>query len=267
MTKPRNAMEIFRILDHSNCRECGEKTCLAFAGAVYTGRKSLDHCPKIDPETLQRYTGKDSHGKEVENGAEYLDHLKEEIRHSNLAELAKKIGAHYADDRLTLKVLGKRFSVDSQGDLYADIHINPWVAGPFLNHVLYGKGVAPSGNWASLRELKDGQERYPLFRKRCEEPIQHLADSYPGFFDDMVHLFGGKEVPRQFQSSISVVLHPLPKIPIMICYWRPEDGLQSSLNLFFDTTATDNLDIGSLFSLGSGLAQMFVKLAQRHGAP
>ena len=51
----------------------------------------------------------------------------------------------------------------------------------------------------------------------------------------------------------------------MICYWTPEDGLQSSLNLYFDKTADENLDIGSVFTLGAGLTQMFAKLALRHG--
>ena len=35
MAQPKNAMEIFKLLDQSNCRECGQKTCLAFAGAVF----------------------------------------------------------------------------------------------------------------------------------------------------------------------------------------------------------------------------------------
>jgi len=51
----------------------------------------------------------------------------------------------------------------------------------------------------------------------------------------------------------------------MICYWGPEDGLASSLNVFYDETADKNLDIGSIFTLGAGLTQMFEKLAQRHG--
>ena len=70
-----------------------------------------------------------------------------------------------------------------------------------------------------------------------------------------------------FESDISVVLHPLPKVPIMVCYWQPEDGLSSSLNLFYDQTADSNLNIGAIFSLGAGLAQMFSKLALRHGFP
>jgi hypothetical protein len=53
----------------------------------------------------------------------------------------------------------------------------------------------------------------------------------------------------------------------MICYWRTEEGLKSSLNLFFDDTTDKNLDVGSIFTLAAGLAQMFTKLALRHGFP
>ena len=92
-----------------------------------------------------------------------------------------------------------------------------------------------------------------------------MADTYPDLFKDMVEIFSGKKVEKQFQSDISVVLHPLPKIPIMVCYWMPEEDLESSLNVFFDKTADVNLDVESIFTLGTGLAQMFQKLALRHG--
>jgi hypothetical protein len=52
---------------------------------------------------------------------------------------------------------------------------------------------------------------------------------------------------------------------LMICYWKPEEGMASSLSLFFDETATTNLDIGAIYTLGAGLTQMFSKLALRHG--
>jgi hypothetical protein len=97
--------------------------------------------------------------------------------------------------------------------------------------------------------------------------MKRVADLHTGLFDDMVHIFSGKQVQQQFESDISVVLHPLPRVPLMVCYWLPDDGLQSSLNLFFDETADRNLDIGSIFTLGAGLAQMFQKLSLRHGIP
>jgi hypothetical protein len=140
-----------------------------------------------------------------------------------------------------------------------------WVAIPFLTYVLYTKGIPISGNWVSFRELKDGKEEYPLFQRRCEEPMKRIADTYTDLFDDMVHIFSGKKVEKQFESDISVVLYPLPKVPIMVCYWLPEDGLESSFHIFFDKTAEDNLGTQTVFTLAVGLSQMFAKLALRHG--
>ncbi|MEJ2098295.1 MAG: DUF3786 domain-containing protein [Deltaproteobacteria bacterium] len=265
MPSPKNAMEIFQYLDKSNCRECGHKTCLAFAGAVFTGQRKISDCPKLPKHIIRRFSVKEAGNIIEQNRDEYLADLKKEISRIDLAEAAKRIEARFADNKLTLKVLGKDFSVDTNGQLYTDIHVNPWVAVPFLNYILHGKGLPISGNWKSFRELTEGKARYPLFQKRCEAVIKRVADTYTELFDDMVHLFNGRKVAEQFESDISVVLHPLPRLPLMVCYWLPEDGLDSSLNLFFDETADRNLDIGSIFSLGAGLAQMLTKLAQRHG--
>jgi hypothetical protein len=266
MPQPKHAMEIFQLLDKSNCQECGEKTCLAFAGAVFQGKRNLAQCPRLDREIIERFSG----GQEgVENvfveGGDFLEDLKNEITGADLAEAARRVGADFTADRLTLKILGKNYSVSTDGKIYADIHINPWVAVPFLTYILHGKGVPVSGNWISFRELKDGKERYPLFQKRCEDALKQVADTYTDLFDDLVHIFNARQVAEQFESDISVVLHPLPKVPMMICYWLPEDGLASSLNVFFDETADQNLNVDAVFTLGVGLAQMFTKLSLRHG--
>jgi hypothetical protein len=268
MTQPKHVMEVFQELDKSNCRECGEKTCLAFASAVFKGQKSIRECPRLDQKIIDRFSDTPEQVNTIEqNREDYLKELKKQIAGLDLDKAAEKTGGRFSNGRLTLKILGKDFSVDADGNLSADIHINPWVAAPFLNYILYGKGLPISGIWVSYRELENGKERYPLFQKRCEEAMKRVADIYTDLFDDMVHIFGGRQVEKQFKSDISVVLHPLPKVPVMVCYWLPEDGLESSLNVFFDKTADKNLDIGSVFSLGAGLAQMFEKLALRHGFP
>jgi hypothetical protein len=266
MAKPKHAMEIFKLLDKSNCRQCGEKTCLAFAGAVFQGRRPISDCPRLDPQIVARYQDGGDTPAAPENGQEaYLEQLKKEVAGIDLAEAAKRTGGRLDRGRLTLKICGKDFSVDGRGRLYADIHVNPWVAMPFLSYVLHGEGRTPTGVWLPYRELAGGRERAALFEKRCEAPMKQLADSLPEFFDDIVHMFSGRRVEALFESDISVVLDPLPKVPLMICYWKPEEGMASSLNLFFDETAVANLGIGEIFSLGAGLSQMFAKLALRHG--
>ena len=74
-----------------------------------------------------------------------------------------------------------------------------------------------------------------------------------------------RQVENHYASDISLVLRPLPKVPILICYWKPEDGLESSLNLFFDSTVEENLRIESLYALCTGLVRMFEKIGLRHG--
>jgi Domain of unknown function (DUF3786)/Putative Fe-S cluster len=266
LSKPKNAFEIFQFLDKSGCGQCGEKTCLAFAGAVFLGQRKIRECPKLSPEIFERFREEpDATGSCEPSPEDRLEMLKSEITHIDLAKAAERVGAVFSGRKLTLKVLGKDFSVHEKGTLTTEIHINPWVAAPFLSYILYGQGLAPTGKWVPYRELRGGRDGYPLFQKRCDEPMKRVADLYTPLFDDIVHVFGGKKVDKQFESDISVVLSPLPKVPVMICYWLPEDGLDSSLHVFFDETADRNVDLGSVFTLGTGLAQMFTKIALRHG--
>jgi Domain of unknown function (DUF3786)/Putative Fe-S cluster len=266
MLKPKNAMEIFRYLEKSNCRECGEKTCLAFAGAVFQSRKEIGLCTRLDSRIVDLFpdTG-DSTVVSEEMGEQMVGDLKNQVLGTDLTEAAKRTGGEFNGSKLTLKIMGKNFGVDSAGNFSSDIHVNPWVSGPFLEYVINSKGVEPAGQWVSFRELKLGKEfSYPFFQKRCELVMKNIADKHTDLFDDIVHIFNGRKVAKQFESDVSVVIRPLPKVPIMICYWAEEDGLGSTLNLFFDKSVDENLPKDSLFTLCVGLALMFEKISLRH---
>jgi hypothetical protein len=125
--------------------------------------------------------------------------------------------------------------------------------------------VPVSGKWVPFREHKGGKKWHRLFGQRCEKPLKKIADTYTDLFNDMLHIFNGRQVENHYQSDISLVLHPLPLVPILICYWKPEDGLESSLNIFFDSTAEDNLNIESIYALATGLVRMFEKVTLTHG--
>ncbi|RPH43961.1 MAG: DUF3786 domain-containing protein [Desulfobulbaceae bacterium] len=262
----RNAMEIFILLDRSNCRKCGEKTCMAFAGAVLRGQKKLEHCPKIDAATLARYSMVQGQSTAVDDDPEAsLVVLRQQVREIDLTETARRVGGEFVNGRLIVRILGKDFSVDTEGNLSSFIHIIPWVSAPFLTYVLHCQGTPVTGEWISFREIKGGRERYPLFQKRGEEAMKRVADTWPDLFSDIVSLFNGRRVEAHFDSDISVVLPVLPLVPLLICYWREADGIDSSLNIFFDQSINANLDVGAAYMLATGLTQMFEKLALRHG--
>lgn len=266
MPQIQNAMDVFKLLDKSNCRLCGAATCLAFAAAVFQGNRQLTECPHLEPEVAERYSEGVSPVRTMDQDAEEaLRRMQGEIAKVDLAEAAERLGGRFANGKLTLRILGKEFSVDSQGRFTTDIHVHGWIAGPVLAYILSGAGKPPSGNWVPLRELKGGQDWHRFFSQRCEKPMKAVADTYTDLFEDMVHLFNGQRVGQHFDADIAVVLHPLPKLPLLVCYWKPDEGMPSDLNLFFDDTAAANLAIEAIYTLGAGLSLMFEKIAQRHG--
>jgi hypothetical protein len=265
MTELKSPVDILKLLNKSNCRECGLATCLAFAAAVFKGQKQLGECPYLPDEIVAAMGGQTEKRKTVEEDmTETVEQLKQAVAQMDLAEAAPRIGAEYVHDKLIIKVLGKNFGVDARGNLSADIHMHPWVTIPILSYIINCQGKPVSGQWVPMRELKKGAAWYPLFAQRCEKPLKKVADAYPDLFRDLLHIFNGKQVEKHYDSDISLVLHPLPKIPILICYWHPEDGLESNLNIFFDAHADDNLGLESIYALGAGLVRMFEKIAVTH---
>lgn len=268
MINQNNTIDILKILNKSNCKECQEPTCLAFAAAVFNGKRQLHECPHIDKDIIAQFGGETQNRSTMEqDGEDAVGQLKDRIRLIDLESAARRLGAGFSEGTLTIKVCGKNFHVDSRGNLASEIHIHSWLTIPVLHYILDGAGVPLSGRWISLRELKDGKTWAGLFGQRCEKPLKKVADTYTDLFNDMLHIFNGKQVENHYASDISLVLHPLPLFPVLICYWKPEDGLASSLNIFFDSTAEKNLPMESIYALATGLVRMFEKVALRHGLP
>jgi len=266
MIQLTNAMEIFKVLPRTNCRECRIPTCLAFAAAVFKGDRRLGDCPHVDRAAIEMFNVHNSDSRTLDREEEHaLAQLRQQVASMDLASSAERLGASFSRDTLAIKVLGKDFHVDSEGNVTSECHVHGWVTIPLLNYVIMCSGKPVSGNWVPLRELKNGATWARLFGQRCERPLKQVADTHTDLFEHMVQVFAAKRAPNAFDSDIAVILHPLPRIPILICYWKPDGGMESSLNVFFDDTAEDNLIVDSLYRLSAGLVLMFEKIAVTHG--
>lgn len=51
--KPK-LIEILKLLPRTNCKECGEPTCMVFAARMAEGVKGLEDCPPLGAENRQR---------------------------------------------------------------------------------------------------------------------------------------------------------------------------------------------------------------------
>ena len=259
MSKLNNTMDVFKLLPKTNCRKCNKPTCLAFAAAVFQGQIALSECPFIDDNTLDAYGEKQDRNESRldQDYAAAIDELKRKIQQTDLASRADTLGGKFANGKLTLKVMGKDFSVDEKGEISTDIHVNHWITPPLLNYVLSSRGLALTGRWVPFRELETSKDWARFFEHQCVDLFKNIADSNPSFFEDIMELFNGRPVENHYDADISLVIKPLPLLPILICYNHPEDGLESDLNLFFESTADINLRVENIYTLTTGLANLF----------
>ncbi len=265
MSTIKTALQAYKLLPKSNCGECGVSTCMAFAAAIIKQEKRISDCPRLDKAALALLEGKVERQVNIESiQEESLKDLRQKISAIDLSSRAERLGARTRGDALVVQCLGKDFEIDAQGTVRSHCHTHAWFSIPLLNYILFSKGEAGSGRWVPFRELEQGRTWNPLFERRCEQPLKHIADSHGELFEDLISMFSGVSSFNIFSSDISVVLYPLPKVPILVCYWRPEEDLGSRLHLFFDDTAERNLPIESLFTLGTGLVRMIEKIMLTH---
>ncbi len=258
-------LEIYKHLPKTNCRQCDERTCLAFAAAVIQGRKKLEKCPYLDKDFIENAEVVTNEPVSLEKHMQHvLERLQREIKTVDFNAAAGRTGASLVNGNLVIKSLGRLFTVEPDGTIRSDCHVIPWVTLPLLSYIISSAGKEVSGTWVPFRELEKGATWLPLFEQRCEKPLKRIADNYTGLFGDLLEIFGGQEINQETDGEIMLVLYPLPKVPLLIKY-KPKDELDSKLNIFFDRTAEDNLGVESLYLLCAGLVIMFEKIAMRHG--
>lgn len=273
-----SAVDLLRHLERSNCRECQLPTCLSFAAAVVRGDRRISECPRLTPEglaSLQTMFGADvdepnSEPPPAESyGLEIMDALMAQVSEVDLAEAAARLGGDFTNSRLALRCLGRTFELDSTGNLFSQCHVNPWVHAPLMAYVLDGAGAEPTGEWVLFRELRHTQDWILFFGHRCETELQRIADVDPALFLDLLQIFGGKPETHPDDNSFApdaLVIHPLPRLPVLISYWPAEDSFASKLTLFFDRTAERNLSADYIYRLVGGIVEMLRKIMQRHSA-
>jgi hypothetical protein len=277
-----SAVDLLRHLERSNCRECRLPSCMAFAAAVVRGERQLRDCPRLTPEgfaALQAQFGPDlgepttttttTAAANEAYGQEIMAALQARLARVDLAAAAARLGGEVRGDRLAVRCLGRIFELDAAGRLYSQCHVNPWVHAPLLDYVLESAGAAPTGPWVLFRELGHTQDWIRFFDHRCAGELHRLADMDPQLFVDLLRIFGGKPPVDPGDGSFApeaLVIHPLPRVPILISYWEAEGDFESKLTVFFDRTAEKNLPAESLYRLTGGLVEMLRRILPRHGA-
>ncbi|MDZ7641306.1 MAG: DUF3786 domain-containing protein [Desulfurivibrio sp.] len=263
MTIANNPYQLYKLLPGDNCRQCYLPSCMAFAAAVIRGEKAPSACPRLEREVLERLEGELIPRRSLaDEQQERIEELRGEIAVLDFAALAPRLGGRLVGDKLVFCCLGKDFTVDRQGRLSSECHVNPWLQLPLLRYLLVCRGELPGDEWVPLAALAGGAAAAPLFGKRCEEPLRALADKHGEDFFESLALFGHQE-EEAAEGERVFTFRPLPLVPFRLAYQPPEEGLDSSLRLTFERSAEQNAVPEMLYFLGAGFAAMLGKILQR----
>ncbi len=256
-------LDLYKLLNKSNCKECGLLSCMAFAHAVINGEKKIEDCPHLDAADIETLGEKlISRDKEKEYNLS-AEPFKKEVSRVDFNAVAVGLGVPIKDGKLIVKALGKDFIVSPDGAMKSAIHIHTWVAMPIYSYIITGGNANLTGRWVSFEELKRGSSMSRFFHKRCLEPLRQLAESHTDIFFDMLDVFAAQKI-EGFQADYARVLYPLPKVPFLILYWGPEEHFESKLKVLFDSSADSFLDIDAIYILGRGIVEMFKNIISRH---
>jgi hypothetical protein len=121
------------------------------------------------------------------------------------------------------------------------------------------------GVLAPFQGTRGGADWGPLFGQRAEKPLKKLIDCHTDLFEILFDLFDGELIESPADCDISIVIHPLPKVLVLIRYWKKEGDFDSALTLLFDSTAGANLGVEPLYMICVGLVTMFERIALTHG--
>jgi len=269
-----NALEVLKQLPRTNCRECRLPTCLAFANQVALGQRSPEDCPYLDPTALSQV--RDLAAEALPTGTseeEVADELTQAVRQIDFAAVADALDARLDGDDLVVRCLGREFTVDPQGRLRSQCHANFWVWIPLLDYILHADPSRrsdgspprePTGEWLKFDQLRDAISQSDFFSTSCEHALRRLANDDLALFSDMLELFGGSHIDEGFDADLSVVVHPLPKVPLLLCYWKPEPPFEAKLSIYFDRATDAHLSIEVVTILVMGLVEMWKRIHARH---
>lgn len=257
-----NQIELFKRLPKTNCGDCPQKACLPFSFSVIKGEAELADCPYLTDEERELISGDLIRSDWRE---ELLVKMKEEVQKIDFASVAEGLGARLTDAGLVLPCLGRMFTISPEGEVTTQGHITPWVK-ILLLHYLRTCGSGPlSDRWVSFTELKDGMMKSTAFHRECEDPLRRLLESNGQPVGMMLQRLGAT-VRNDFPTPHAWHLLLLPKVPIVILFWPPEEEFESKVKILFDATADKFLDVESLVFLVEGLVkniEMFLSLDKK----
>jgi hypothetical protein len=251
---------LYKELPRKNCGECGVKTCMAFASAVVKEGADIKMCPYLAPEKADALV-KTAGSRDWK--LELIGNLTKDVAGLDLAQAAERLGGELIGDKsggkkIRFLCIGRRYFLDAAADVTAEGPLSPWEKILILIYVKTGGSGPLDDRWVSFEVLRGGGVKVEQIVREVEEPLTGMFSRAEEAMVKAVARLGGRIVGGQ-PSDMAWVMPLLPKVPMLLLYWRADEEFPARVKVLFDRSADRFLDVETLMYVGEG----FVKVLER----
>ncbi len=255
-------IEILKKLPKTNCGECGEPTCMAFALKVNNSKCELSDCPFVERDTASSTTRKPVQTL-VDNYWRVSDELELVARKLDFKQASHVVGGHYENlndkEAITLKLMDKLFEMRREG-LFVN---NEYCKDSWTKIIIYDyiirMGKRPlSGEWVTLGCFRNTASHVKAFQRKAEEKIAEAFNKNIEGLRLRSRELDGAEALGKITADYVCRFDLLPRIPLYLCFWDADEEYQASCKLFLDSNAEGYIDIEYLAYLVERFVDLFV---------
>lgn len=234
--------EIFRKLPKTNCRECGEATCIAFALKCQTGQRLISECPyaeAVEAEGALSGTVQDSY-------EEAGNRMEARLGDLDFKSAAAAAGASYNAERdlMEIVMLGRKYEVRRSGLFLDGVHSrNSWDRLIIYDFILRRSGMGLSGERVPLQHFPKTPSHVKSFQGRAEAELGKVFGLDPLGIRSRLDELGAEYVSSEAGAELACRLELLPGFPLYLEFWSADDEFPASCKFFVDSSAVNKLDI------------------------
>lgn len=173
--------------------------------------------------------------------------LWERLRRCEPEDVARRALVEVREGKFVVPFLGDLYLVDPEGEFRALRGEEPSaeLQVSVIEYLLGAKELEPAGRWVLMKDLKGGRgfaQSHPLPQEKILEVYGRDREGF---------LRRGQELGGEAMGfgDASVLLKPLPRIPMLLVLWEGDEEFPPRLNCLFDPTAAEHLRLDALYGL------------------
>jgi hypothetical protein len=196
-----------------------------------------------------------------------VNELRTKITHTNPQALAERVGAEwlsYSENHgeLRLPVWGRLVAITWPGLVASNQQtgqeLGVDVQALLFYHFTTSDGSPLAEQWISFSELPDGRFYNKAFQGYTGNELVRALNSNFETFVHAAESLGGLRLPL---GDVSFSFRALPKVALLVVFWRGDEDFPASIQILFDANAGRHLSTDVCAILGSMLTRRLIKAA------